>query len=446
MEISTLLLAKIQFALSLNFHVLFAALAMALGWLLCGFRYLAWRSSDPAWMAAYRFWVRIFALVFVLALASAVPVLLELGILWPSLMERIGNVAGPLIAFGITTLFVIKSVFLGVMFFGQRRVTASAHVFSVCMVALGLTLTIFWEVVLQSWTHTPTGAFLIDGLYQVEDWAQVILNPSLNWYALLFVAGAFLAVGCLLIAVAAWQAGRRPLEDSERLTYRVGIIVIMLAASLQLVALDGSMRLLAREQPITAAAAMGIWQTGAQPDLIWFGWPSADDQSSPGLIVTESAARRWLGKQGYQKWVGLDQAAGELPAVKTLFWLLRLGCYGTVYVLGVMLVTLWIRQRRGVDPGKSPPWLLRAQVWSGVVGTGVWVCVFNLGEVGRSPYMIWATLKQEDLLTSTGMTELTASLAASGLLYVILFAGFIKMFFHAARYGVVPVRKPGVRR
>ena len=426
--------------------MLFAALAMALGWLLCVFRYLAWRLPNPAWMAAYRFWVRIFALVFFLALAGAMPVLLELGILWPSLLERVGNVAGPLIAFGITTLFVIKSVFLEVMFFGQRRVSARAHVFSVCMVALGLTCTIFWEVVLQSWTHTPSGAILTEGVYQVEQWSQVILNPSLLWYALLFIAGGFLAAGCLLIAVAAWQAGRHPLEGHERMSYRVGVIVTLLAACLQLVALDGTVRLLAREQPVTAAAAMGIWQTGAQPDLIWFGWPSADDQSSPGLIVTESGARRWLGKQGYQKWVGLDQAEGELPAVKPLFWLLRLACYGTLFILGLMLVTLWLRYRRGEDPGKYPAWLLRAQVWSGMVGSGIWLCAFNLGEVSRSPYLIWATLRQQDLLTSTGVTSLSAGLVASSLVYAILFAGFIKMFFHAARYGVVPVRKPGVQR
>lgn len=446
MEISALLLAKTQFALSLNFHVLFAAIAMALGWLLSVFRFLSWRAPDSAWMAAYRFWVRIFALVFFLALASAVPVLLELGILWPPLMERIGNVAGPLIAFGITTLFVIKSVFLGVMFFGQRRVSSGAHLFAVCMVAIGLTVTIFWELVLQSWTHTPTGATLVDGLYQIDDWFHVILNPSLRWYALLFGAGGFLVVGCLLIAVAAWQASRRPLEDSERKTYSMGIVVIVMAAIMQLVALDGTMRLLAREQPVTAAAVMGFWQTGPQADLIWIGWPSADDQQSAGLIVTQAAAGRWLSRQDDQQWVGLDQASeGERPAVKTLFWLFRLAGYGTMFVLGLMVVTLWIRLRRGTDPGKCPPWLLRAQVWTGLVGTGVWVCTWNLGELGRSPYMVWMTLKQEDLLTTAGGSTLMAGLAASSLLYAILLGGFIKMFFHAARYGVVPVRKPGVR-
>ena len=136
MEISPLSLARTQFALSLNFHVLFAAFAMALAWVLCLFKYQSNLRPDSAWTAAYRFWVRIFALSFFVALASALPVLVEFGVLWPALMERAGNVAGPIVACGITTVFVTKSVFFGVMLFGQRRVSPSAHLASVFMVAL----------------------------------------------------------------------------------------------------------------------------------------------------------------------------------------------------------------------------------------------------------------------------------------------------------------------
>jgi cytochrome d ubiquinol oxidase subunit I len=454
MEISALLLARAQFALSLNFHVLFAALAMALGWLLCVFRHQAWRTEAPVWMSAYRFWVRIFALVFFLALASSVPVLLELGILWPPLIERIGNVAGPLIAFAITTLFVIKSVFLGVMFFGQRRVSAGAHVLSVFMVALGLTLTIFWELVMQSWTHTPAGATLIDGIYQVDDWSSVILNPSLHAFLLLYVAGSFLAVGCVMTAVASWQAGRRPLEDHERLTYRTGVVIVILASTLQLFALDTSLRQTAHDQPVTAAAVMGYWQTGSQPELMWLDWerpaePLADSQETldPAMThsVSDSLAMRWLGQDAEQKWIGLDQADAQTPSVKTLFTLARLVAYGAVSALCLMLLSVWTMFRRGADPGKYSAWLLRAQVWLGLLGTGVWLCAWNLTELGLHPFMVWATLRQEDLLTTAGAGALAAGVLASGLVYAILFRGFIKMLFHAARYGVVPVRKPGVR-
>ncbi|MEI6838194.1 MAG: cytochrome ubiquinol oxidase subunit I [Alcaligenaceae bacterium] len=170
MEISALFLARVQFALSLNVHVLFAALAMALGWILCVFRFQAWKTPDSGWTAAYRFWVRAFALSFFLALATALPILIEFGTLWPALIERTGNVAGPLVAFGLATFILTNSLFMGIVLFGQRRVSPTLHFFAVLMVAFGLTLTLFWAVVLHTWAQAPLGAALIDGRFQVYEW------------------------------------------------------------------------------------------------------------------------------------------------------------------------------------------------------------------------------------------------------------------------------------
>lgn len=445
MEISPLLLARLQFSLSLNFHVLFAAMAMALGWVLLVFRFNAWHTNHPVWMEAYRFWVRIFALTFFLALASAIPVLLELGILWPALIERVGNVAGPLIAFGITTLFVIKSVFLGVMFFGQRRVSPGSHVFSVAMVAAGLTLTLFWELVLVAWSHTPAGSTLIDGRYQVVDWTEVIFNPTLPWLLLQWVAGSFLMTGCLLLCVSAWQATRRPLENDERLLYRFGLTLALIAGFIQVFALDGHVRNLARTQPVTAAAIVGVWQTGTQPKLIILGWPQAGEDASTVVIGVESGAARWLGQDAAGQSVGLDQAGQDAPLASTLFWLTRFVVYGSLWIMGLACVTLWMMFRRGGDPAKYPAWLLQTQVWLGSIAAGVWLCSWNLTELGRFPFMVWDTLRQEDLLTATAPALLAAGLFVSILIYTLLFHGWLRMLFHAARYGVVPVRKPGVR-
>ena len=420
-------------------------MAMALGWLVCVFRYLAWRHPDTGWMDAYQFWVRIFALTFFMALASSVPLLLELGVLWPSLVERIGNVIGPLIAFGITTLFVIKSVFLGVMFFGQRRVSAAAHVLSVGMVALGLTITIFWGLVLVSWTHTPTGASLVDGRYLVTDWMALIFNPSLLWQFIQFVAGGALMISCMTLAVTAWQAGRRPLSGYEKKIYRTGIALAFIAAGSQLFALDGHLRSLARTQPVIAAAVMGLWHTGEHPDFIWVGWPDARDSQDSGLIVSDSGAKRWLGQQSDQQWIGLDQAGQDVPAVKTLFWLARLATYVLFWITGLSLVGGWVIFRRGDDPGKYPPRLLVAQVWLASLAVFVWLCVWNLNEIERLPFMVWNTLRQEDLLTTAPASLLIVGLFASTSIYLGLLIGWIRMLIHAARFGVVPVRKPGVR-
>ena len=217
------------------------------------------------------------------------------------------------------------------------------------------------------------------------------------------------------------------------------------AALLQLFAMDGHLRALARTQPVTAAAVMGFWETGSHPDFIWLGWPDAGDSQDAGLIVSDLGAKRWLGQQPDGQWVGLDQADQDAPHVKTLFWLARLAAYLLVWIAGLSVVAGWTIARRGDDPGKYPPWLLHAQVWLGGLAVVVWLSLWNLNELERLPFMVWNTLRQEDVLTSAPAGLLLAGLLASLVIYGGLLIGWIRMLVHAARYGVVPVRKPGAR-
>ena len=156
MDISTLSLARAQFVTSLSFLALFLSVALALAWILLFFKLRARMSSNGGWTAAYRFWVRIFALSFVLTLAASVPVLIQLGSLWAGLMDKIGNVAGPLLGYGILSVFILKSCFLGVMLFGQRRVSDGAHTLAVLMVAVGQLVAVFWVLACNRGCRRPT--------------------------------------------------------------------------------------------------------------------------------------------------------------------------------------------------------------------------------------------------------------------------------------------------
>ena len=444
MEISALFLARAQFALSLNMHVLFAALAMALGWILCVFRFRAWQTPDSGWTAAYRFWVRIFALSFFLALATALPVLVEFGTLWPELIERTGNVAGPLLAFGLTTFFVTKSLFMGVVLFGQRRVSARAHFFAVLMVALGLTITLFWTVVLHTWAQAPVGAGLIDGRYQVYEWNEIIWTPFVLWRSLGFVAGAFLFAGLLLLCVTAWQALRRPVNEGERLSFRTGVLVSVCAVVLYWAAFDGNARMVARYQPAVAAAQVGIWQSSLAPAWVWLGSPNLQKRSTDIFLVSELNPKRWLGKQPNASVVGLDLAGELLPPVVLLFWLLRAALLVGALSSVLIVVTLLVGLRQGFEPSRQPQWLLRLQVWAGSLGALTWLLSWNLSDLGRSPYLVWGALLQQDALAAVAPATLAWVLAGAVATYAVMLAGFIQMLWHAARFGVVPVRKPGM--
>ena len=443
MDIVPLLLARIQFTASLSFLALFMALAFALAWLLLFFKLRARRTGLPGWTAAYRFWVRIFALSFVLTLAAGLPVLIQLGSLWPGLMDKIGNVAGPLIGFGVLSVFILKSCFLGVMLFGQRRVSDGAHTLAVFMVAVGQAVTLFWVLALQSWVQTPAGATLIDARYQVYDWNAAIFNPSLGWNLGLMALWSALAAAFLMLGVTALQALRRPLDDGERCVFKTALVVAMLASLLQAPVLDGAGRVMAEHQPAKAAAAAGYWHSGVEPRWTLFGWPHSGTQANRAALTLDGVGGEWLGRNAQGLYQGLDTFSGMQPPVALTFWALRLVLVLGLAMLLVSGVTLAWTARRGMDPSALPAWWLRLIV-STLYAGGLAVLaggVFSL--VGMQPYAVNATVTQTEVLGTASTATLSASLAGYAALYAVLLAAFNGMLFHAARYGVVPVRKPG---
>ena len=307
MDISTLSLARVQFVASLSFLALFLAVSLALAWVLLFFKIRARWSGHGGWTAAYRFWVRIFALAFVLTLAASVPVLIQIGSLWAGLMDKIGNVAGPLLGYGILSVFILKSCFLGVMLFGQRRVSDAAHTLAVLMVAVGQLVAVFWVLALQSWMQTPDGALLVDGRYQVYDWTAVVLNPSVGWRMAMVAVGAALAASFLMMGVTALQALRRPLGDGERSAFKTALVVGLVAALMQLPVATGAGEMVARLQPAKAAAAAGFWESGPEPSLVLFGWPDARNHTNVADLTLRNMGGMWLHRNADGTYQGLDK-------------------------------------------------------------------------------------------------------------------------------------------
>ena len=174
-----LLLARIQFAANISFHILFPTITIALGWVLLYFRLQANRTGVDGWMQAYRFWVKVFALSFGLGVVSGITMSFQFGTNWPGFMETVGNIAGPLLAYEVLTAFFLEAAFLGIMLFGANRVSQRVHTGATLLVAVGTTLSAFWILVLNSWMHTPAGFELGGGIVYSTHWRAIILNPSI---------------------------------------------------------------------------------------------------------------------------------------------------------------------------------------------------------------------------------------------------------------------------
>src|SRR5258707_13991628 len=149
-----LILARAQFGLNIGFHILFPTITIGLCWMLVVFRVRYERSKNPAWLATYKLWVKVFALSFAMGVVSGVVMSFQFGTNWPGYMNKVGNIAGPLLAYEVLTAFFLEATFLGIMLFGMERVSGRMHVASSLIVAFGTTVSAFWILALNSWMHT----------------------------------------------------------------------------------------------------------------------------------------------------------------------------------------------------------------------------------------------------------------------------------------------------
>jgi cytochrome d ubiquinol oxidase subunit I len=178
---------------------------------------------------------------------------------------------------------------------------------------------------------------------------------------------------------------------------------------------------------------------------VWLGFPNLHHRSTDVFLASELNPQRWLGKQTETIVIGLDRAGEVLPPVVLLFWLLRAALLGGALATALIVLTLFLGMRKAFDPAAQPRWLLRAQVWGLGLGVCTWLLSWNLSDLGRSPYLVWGALLQQDALSAVAPVTLAWVLAGAIATYAVMLAGFVQMLWHAARFGVVPVRKPGMR-
>ena len=199
------LLARIQFAANISFHILFPVITIALGWVLLFFKLRFDASGEMRWMDAYRFWVKVFALSFALGVVSGITMSFQFGTNWPGFMNAVGNIAGPLLAYEVLTAFFLEATFVGIMLFGMSRVPNWLHTLATVLVAFGTTVSAFWILVLNSWMHTPQGFEIRDGVAYATDWWAIIFNPSMPYRLTHMLIASALTVAFLVAGMSAWR-------------------------------------------------------------------------------------------------------------------------------------------------------------------------------------------------------------------------------------------------
>ena len=301
-----LILARVQFAANISFHILFPTITIALGWVLLFFKLRHGATGDERWMEAYRFWVKVFALSFALGVVSGITMSFQFGTNWPGFMEKVGNIAGPLLAYEILTAFFLEAVFIGIMLFGASRVPNWLHTLATFLVAFGTTMSAFWILVLNSWMHTPVGFELRDGVVHAADWSAIIFNPSMPYRLVHMLLASGLTVAFLIAGLSALRLLFGDRSDSPRLTLKVGVYLAAALIPLQILAGDLHGLNTLEHQPQNVAAMEGNWQTRSYAPLLLFALPDDAERKNHFEIGIPSGASLILKHRADGAVPGLD--------------------------------------------------------------------------------------------------------------------------------------------
>lgn len=278
--LDTLMLSRIQFAANISFHILFPTITIALGWILVFFKWRYLRTQVSEWLDLYYFWVKVFALTFALGVVSGITMSFQFGTNWPGFMERVGNVAGPLLGYEVMTAFFMEATFLGVMLFGRGRVPEWLHTLSTVLVAVGTSLSAFWILVLNSWMHTPAYYEVIDGVVHVTSWKEVIFNPSMPYRLAHTLLASALTASFLIAGISAYQVLRNAKHQAAKMGLKVAVSVATLAIPVQILVGDLHGLNTLEHQPAKIAAMEGVWQTERGAPLLLFALPNEETRSN----------------------------------------------------------------------------------------------------------------------------------------------------------------------
>jgi cytochrome d ubiquinol oxidase subunit I len=429
-----LILARMQFAANITFHILFPTISIALGWTLLFFRLRWLKTHDDAWLMAYRFWTKVFALTFALGVVSGITMSFQFGTNWPGFMERVGNIAGPLLGYEVLTAFFLEATFLGVMLFGHGKVSERAHLVATGLVAFGTTMSAFWILALNSWMHTPAGHEVRNGEFFVASWLQVIFNPSFPYRLVHVLLASGLTVAFVLAGVSAWQVLKGKANMSTPKALRTGLTLGAVLIPLQIIAGDMHGLNTLQHQPQKIAAMEGIWETGRGAPLLLFAWPDEATRSNRYEIAIPKMAALILKHDAEGELRGLGDFKGakgyEHPPVKPLFYGFRIMVGTGLLMLAFSWLGLWLLRRHGWAAGQLPRpllWGLAGMSFSGWVAT---VAGWYVTEIGRQPFIVFGLIRVDEVASKVPSPMIAATLA----LYVTVYLALIVAYVTVVKY------------
>ncbi len=421
-----LLLARIQFAFTVSFHFLFPAITIGLASYLAVLEGLWLKTGKAMYLDLFRYWVKIFALVFGMGVVSGIVMSYQFGTNWAVFSDRAGPIIGPLMAYEVLTAFFLEAGFLGVMLFGMNKVGKKLHYTATVMVALGTFISAFWILSVNSWMQTPTG-FTTNAVGQfipAGSWFDIVFNPSFPYRLAHTITAAYLTTAFIVGGVGAWHLLRDrrsgTVNPRVRTMFSMAMWMAALVAPVQIFLGDLHGLNTLEHQPVKVMAMEGHYDS--HPDgapLILFGIPNSAEKRIDYAIQIPKASSLILKHDLNAPLAGLDTVPDENePPIGIVFWSFRI-----MVGLGFMMVALGALSLYARWKKRLYDWPLLhrfaiAMAPSGLVAVlAGWVTT----EVGRQPWTITGLMRTAESASPLAAPAVAASLLAFVVVYFAVF-------------------------
>lgn len=417
------LLARLQFALTVGFHFIFPPISIGLAWFVCLLMSKYKSTGDILYRSMAKFWIKILTITFGIGVATGITMEFQFGTNWAHYSRFVGDIFGaPLAAEGIFAFF-LESSFIAVLIFGWKKFSTKTLWFASLMVAVGSTLSAFWIIVANSWMQTPAGFHIANGRAELTNFFQAVFNIStlprfFHTVDACLISGAFVVMG-----ISAWHLLKNSNLEPAKKALKISLIVALITGGLQLGIGHAHAIQVAFTQPEKLASIEGLFDTQKQAPALIFGIPDREAKTVhaairvPGLLSLLAFGKLDAEVKGMN-----DFPQDELPPLALTFYPFHLMVMLGMLFIGLPLLGLFLLYRKRLFENRSFLFLTFLATPLPIIANELgWITA----EVGRQPWAIYKILKTSDAISlSVPAGQILASIIIFSTIYVVLFAAW----------------------
>ncbi len=420
MDLDPVLLARIQFAFTIAFHIIFPSFTIGLSAYIATLGVVWLRTSDERFHRLMRFWTKIFAVSFAMGVVSGIVLSYQFGTNWSRFSVVVGNVVGPLIGYEVLTAFFLEATFLGILLFGFNRVPPWLYVLSAAIVAFGTATSAFWILSANSWMQTPAGHDILAGIVHPADWITIVFNPSFPYRFAHMLNAAYLTTGFVVLAVGARYllAGKFVEDARSMMRMAIGLVVILAPLQLFIGDLHGLNTL--EHQPIKIAAMEGHWDGSKPGDFHIFAWPDEKAEANRFEISIPRGSSIILTRDPNGLFAGLKSVPpSERPPVVPVFFAFRIMLGIGFYMIAAAVAGAYLWWRGTLFETR---WYLRIVSFTWWAGFVAVIAGWVVTESGRQPWIVQGILRTADATSPVPAASILGTLALFVVCYGIVFS------------------------